>query len=766
VTDGPLAGLEGLRVLDASGDLAGAYCTKLLGDAGATVVKVEPQGGSALRRRTQTGSLGRDGDEDGALWRVLAAGHSSVVADGSLEPDDADVIVVPPSRDPVGLAAAHPDAVVVCHSDFGLTGPRAGERRPELLLQALSGGLMTHGRPDGPPLMVGGSLVWWAVGLYGALGAVTALRAGRGALVDVSALEVATITLANYPTIQASLPGWVRQRSTFLMVPGIEPCADGYVGIATITAEQWHTFLAMIGRADLAADDTLLVQPRRVARPDVIEAIEAWTRGHTVAEVIEQCTAFRIPVVPIGNGQTLPDLEQVRTRELFGRNQRGGFPHPRPPFRSSATDPRPPASAPRLGAGASRSAFTRPRTRGRADAPLAGVRVLDLTAFLAGPFGTHYLASAGADVIKVESIQRPDPMRFNVRVPPTVDRWYDQGNIYLSVNLNKRDVTLNLADPRGVELVLRLAATCDVVIENFTPRVLEQFGLTYERFREVRPDIIMVRMPGFGLTGPWRDRPGFAASMEQVSGLAWVTGYRDGTPNIPGACDPLAGGHAAFAVITALAHREETGQGQHIELAMLDVAANLVAEQVVEYHAYGHLMTCNGNRGPDAAPQGVYQASDGEWVAVAVETDGEWGALGRALAWDAPYPTAADRRAAHDAIDARLTDWCAARTQKEVLRVLGAAGVPVEPVVNAYDADKDEQMNGRGFWEAVEHPIVGELRYPGWPMRITPGPQRWYRAPAPLLGQHNDEVLGELGVTPEELDSLRDAGVIGDCPRG
>ena len=778
MTEGPLAGLEGLRVLDASEDLAGAYCTKVLGDAGATVVKVEPPGGSALRRRTQTGTLGRDGDEDGALWRFLAAGHSSIVAGGVLEPadggvlepggagvlepDGAGVVVVPPSRDPVGLAAAHPDVVVVCHSDFGLTGPRAGERRPELLLQALSGGLMTHGHPDGPPLMVGGSLVRWAAGLYGALGAVTALTAGRGALVDVSALEVAAITLANYPTIQASLPGWVRQRSTFIMVPGIEPCSDGYVGIATITAEQWHTFLAMIGRADLAADDTLLVQPRRLARPDVTEAIQAWTRDHTVAEVIEQCTGFRIPVVPIGNGQTLPDLEQVRARELFGRNPRGGFPHPRPPFRSSATAARPPSPAPRPGVGALRSEPAVPRTPRPADAPLQGVRVLDLTAFLAGPYGTHYLASAGADVIKVESIQRPDPMRFNVRVPPTVDRWYDQGNIYLSVNLNKRDLTLNLADPRGVDLLLRLAATCDVVIENFTPRVLEQFGLTYERFREVRPDIIMVRMPGFGLTGPWRDRPGFAASMEQVSGLAWVTGYRNGTPNIPGACDPLAGGHAAFAVITALADRERTGQGQHIELAMLDMAANLVAEQVVEFHSYGHLMTCDGNRGPDAAPQGVYRASDGEWVAVAVETDEEWDALCRALAWDAPYAKVADRRGAHDAIDAHLADWCSARTQKEALRILGAAGVPVEPVVNAYDADKDEQMNGRGFWEPVEHPIVGELRYPGWPMRITPGPRRWYRAPAPLLGQHNAEVLGEIGVTADELDGLRQAGIIGD----
>jgi crotonobetainyl-CoA:carnitine CoA-transferase CaiB-like acyl-CoA transferase len=274
----------------------------------------------------------------------------------------------------------------------------------------------------------------------------------------------------------------------------------------------------------------------------------------------------------------------------------------------------------------------------------------------------------------------------------------------------------------------------------------------------------MVRMPGFGLDGPWRDRPGFAASMEQVSGLAWVTGYRDGTPNIPGACDPVAGAHAAFAVITALAHRARTGEGQHIELAMLDMASNLVAEQVVEYHAYGHLMTCEENRSRSAAPQGTYLCSNGEWVALAVGSDASWMSLCALLGWDAPSSMATldGRQAAHDAIDDRVAAWCAARTQKEALGALGGAGVPAEPVVNAFDADKDEQMNARGFWEAVDHPLVGELRYPAWPMKMTPGPERWYRTPAPLLGQHNDEVLGALGVTPSELASLREDGVIGD----
>jgi crotonobetainyl-CoA:carnitine CoA-transferase CaiB-like acyl-CoA transferase len=248
--------------------------------------------------------------------------------------------------------------------------------------------------------------------------------------------------------------------------------------------------------------------------------------------------------------------------------------------------------------------------------------------------------------------------------------------------------------------------------------------------------------------------------MEQVSGLAWVTGYRDGTPHIPGACDPIAGAHAAFAVITALAHRRRTGEGQHIELAMLDITANLAAEQVLEYHAYGHLMRCEENRSRTAAPQGTYRTGDGEWVAVSVTTDAEWAELCAVLGRDpSAHPTLAARREDHDTIDAWLDAWCGGRPQKEAL---GALGALAEPVVNAYDADKDEQMNARGFWEPVDHPLVGELRYPGWPMRLTPGPARWYRTAAPLLGQHNDEVLAELGVTAAERDALRADGVIGD----
>jgi crotonobetainyl-CoA:carnitine CoA-transferase CaiB-like acyl-CoA transferase len=309
------------------------------------------------------------------------------------------------------------------------------------------------------------------------------------------------------------------------------------------------------------------------------------------------------------------------------------------------------------------------------------------------------------------------------------------------------------------------------VVENFTPRVIEHLGLAYDELRAVRPDVILLRMPGWGLEGEWRDRPGFASTMEQASGMAWVTGYHDGPPLPPGICDPLAGAHGAFAVLAALEQRRATGHGQQIELSMIDMAVNVAAEQVIEFGAYGHLVERAGNRGPAAAPQGVYRcAGHDAWIALAVGTDAEWQSLCRLLGSpdlddDTSLAHTEGRRAAHDRIDGHLASWCASRSRDDLVTALRSAGVPAEPVVSGYDADRDPQMLARGFWESLDHPVVGVHRYPGWPMRLTSTPSRWHRSHAPLLGQHNDEVLGkELGLTAEELDALRDANVIGDRP--
>jgi crotonobetainyl-CoA:carnitine CoA-transferase CaiB-like acyl-CoA transferase len=259
--------------------------------------------------------------------------------------------------------------------------------------------------------------------------------------------------------------------------------------------------------------------------------------------------------------------------------------------------------------------------------------------------------------------------------------------------------------------------------------------------------------------------------MEQASGMAFVTGYIDGPPMAPGLCDPLAGVHAAFAVLATLEERRKTGRGQHVEVPMIDLAVNVSAEQILEFEAYGELMTRSGNRCLQAAPQGVYAcAGADEWLALSVTNEEQWKALCQAIgarSWAAgpELATVDQRHAAHDRIDAEIGAWCAQQALIAALDALRAAGA--QPVVPAYAIDEDHQMQARGFWEPVIHPVVGEHRYPGWPMRLSGGPEDWYRSPAPLLGQHNEEVLtGLLGLGADEMAELRQAGVIGERPLG
>jgi crotonobetainyl-CoA:carnitine CoA-transferase CaiB-like acyl-CoA transferase len=283
----------------------------------------------------------------------------------------------------------------------------------------------------------------------------------------------------------------------------------------------------------------------------------------------------------------------------------------------------------------------------------------------------------------------------------------------------------------------------------------------------------VVRMPAFGLAGPWRDRVGFAMTMEQVSGLAWMTGYPDGPPvTLLGPCDPVGAAHGTIAVLLALSRRARTGESATVEVPMVAGALNLAAEQVLEYSANGVLLRRDGNRGPVAAPQNLYVCADvplpGEdarRVALAVADDQQWRALKRALgdpAWaaDPTLDHAAGRRAAHEAVDRYLAEWCAARSADEVVTTLWPAGVPVAPVLTNGELAELPPFTTRTFLEHVEHPVTGLSLHTTYPVQLSAGPDRWHRRAAPMLGQDNDDVLVRVaGLGPDELAALAAAGV-------
>jgi crotonobetainyl-CoA:carnitine CoA-transferase CaiB-like acyl-CoA transferase len=728
-----------VRVLDLTTGLAGPYCTKLLADGGADVVKVEPAGGDPLRRR-----------HSGAMFEFLNTGkRPATMAEVEALAATADVVVDDGTVAPVPEGATAAEAVVVSITPFGLTGPWAGRAATEFTLQAWCGSTGGRGTPDRPPVAAGGRIGELIAGAYAAAFALAGLRGAPGARIDVSTLECMAVTMNTYASVFGSFLGWppTKGPARTIEIPSIEPTADGYVGFTTITAQQFRDFLVLIERPDLLDDRQLATAFGRSARMDeMLGHIHAWTTRHTTAEIIERATLLRIPVAPVGDGETVVGFEQFVARGTFVKNPGPrGFLQPRVPYQVHGVEERPPltrrARSPEAGPG--------PR-------PLAGLRILDFTAFWAGPSATHVLAALGADVVKVESTVRPDGMRFTT-TNPRHQQWWEWGPLFHGVNTNKRSVTLDLNQPEGVELVTRLIAAVDAVLENFTPRVLEQFGLDWPAVHAANPRAMLLRMPAFGLDGPWRDRTGFAQTMEQISGLASITGWPDGPPLIPrGACDPFAGMHAVVALLVALAGRDHDGEGRLVEVTMVEAALQAAAESIVEHSASGLLLTRMGNRSDHASPQGVYRAvGDDRWLALAVADDSQWPALCRVCGVDPGL----DRWADADAIDRAISSWAASIDVEDAVEALAGAGVPAAVVVDPRDIVANPQLRARGLFEVEDHPVTGRHELPTIPVRMS-GIDHWLRRRSPMLGEHNAEVLG---LPADQLDRLRAQGVIGEA---
>ena len=794
---GPLAGV---RVVDLSTEIAGPYATKLWVDAGADVIKLEsPTGGDPLRRWTASGTpLPRD--EDGALFRYLNASKRSVTADlasadgraFALElTAGADFVVEsagPGEMQRLGLSteilqAGNPALSMVSISPWGGGGPWARRPATEFTLQAATGSIAYRGLRDRDPVAAGGRLGEWIAGSFAAVGGLaawlSAVNTGEGQHVDLSIFESMLLCMTIYHDLNGQFHEGPLPRA--IETPSIEPARDGWVGFCTITGQQWKDFCAMIGRPELAEDERFYDATQRMDELAFIHgAIHAWTRERSVDEIVELASLLRIPVAPIGDGRNLPKMDHLAERGVYVENPHG-FLQPRTPYLLGTTGPRPPGRAPRLGEHdeavraelADSDAADAPRAGraalGDSALPLAGIRVLDLTAFWAGPMAAAFLADLGADVVKVESIQRPDGMRFAGAVRN--EQMWEWSPVFHGANTGKRDVTLRLDSEEGMALLKRLIASADVVVENFSVRVLDNFGLGWETVHALNPRTILMRMPAFGLDGAWRDRTGFAMNIEQVSGMAWLTGYADLPLVVRGACDPIGGMHAVFALLLALHQRAQSGVRQLVEVPLVEPALAVAAEQVIEWGAYGQLLERDENRGPVAAPQGVYRSGDGEtYVAVAVANDAQWRALcgvlgNEALEADSALRTAAGRRAAHDAIDEALRAWTGAREPDAAVEALLAAGVPASVLVNAHCVMPNPQLEHRAFFQELEHPAAGKRRYPGVPMRFSRLGTRLHPSPPPTLGQHNEEVLcGELGLSREELDELEKKQVLGTRP--
>ena len=419
---------------------------------------------------------------------------------------------------------------------------------------------------------------------------------------------------------------------------------------------------------------------------------------------------------------------------------------------------------------------------------LEGVRILDFSRIWAGPHATKLLADMGADVIKVESTRAWDPHRTiggSGNLPggePGPDPWSRSG-WFNTLHMSKYGITVGMTQPKGKAVVEELVSIGDVVIENFRAGLMERRGLGYQALRSIRPDLIMASMPAFGNTGPWKDFIQYGIGQEQLGGISSMNGYLgEAAPMKSGVNfgDPIAGAHAAGAVLSALLYRRRTGKGVFIDVSQLESAICVIGEHILGYQMNRRNPANRGNRHPEYAPHGVYRcksASTGlanpskDWVTIAITTDEEWKRLCQVMGVPelAAAPRFADllsREKHQDELDSIVSEWTRNMNSYEVMQKLQDVGIAATPVLSGEGVFNDPQYQERELLELVDHPSTGPYFLPGvaWKMSKSPGVVRW---PSPRLGEHNDLIYGELlGKSAEEIGEMESDGITGTTPEG
>lgn len=409
-------------------------------------------------------------------------------------------------------------------------------------------------------------------------------------------------------------------------------------------------------------------------------------------------------------------------------------------------------------------------------AALGHIRICDFTGQLAGAGATRSLAALGAQVIRVEDPVRQGRWDILRGMEPFVDerRGNDLGGAFNNHNVEKLGITVNLRTSKGRDLLSRLIATCDVVAENFSAGVLDRLGFGYERLQQLRPDVIYVSNSGFGHTGPYRDFRSWGPIVQAVSGLTFTSGL----PGLPPAgwgysyMDHHGGNFMAVAILAALVHRNRTGEGQWVDMSCTEAGATLVGPAVLDYTVNGRPTrregSPNSNRSdsPAMAPHGIYPAAgDDQWVAIACRHDADWAAAGQVIgarwAGDSRFDRLAGRLEHQDELDALMADWTRSRGKFDVAESLRAQGVPASAVQTPEERiDEDPDTEKWGLWPTVEHTLMGPVRVDGLPVHLSETDWKIERG-GPCLGEHNDKVFGELlGLAPDEIDALRQEGVI------
>ncbi len=828
--------LDDVRVLDLTRHAAGPFATRLLADYGADVIKIEPPEGDPARRLPPF--MGDDpGPDRSGMFLFLNTNKRSVVLD--LKTDEgrdrflelargADVVVenfMPGTLDRLGigyetLREANPRLVLTSISNFGQDGPYRDWAGTDLTLYAMGGPMLASGEASYEPVKTAGRMTSYHTGLVGALATAVAIRGaelrGEGEHVDVNLYETALhsidIRLARLMMYQYTGQYVTRPTLAAGVGSGVYPCADGFF-LMSNGPQRIHTALRMMGYEDLleTPEWSTVEACSHVDRIDEFNALAfPWLLSHTRAEIRKACEVHGVMAGPINSVADLFEDENFRYREFFqtiDHPETGPLEYPGYHFRLHRPEGAMPERrrAPLLGEHTDEVLAELPRGRptpaatpGRGagwtsgDLPLKGVRIVDFTVVLAGPYGAMQLADWGAEVIRVESTQhfasatrgllaRP-PQEFvdamaqagaGIGYPDNTagERPWNRGSVFNSHARNKLSMTVDLTRPEGQEVLHRLVEISDGLMENNLPPNIERQGVSWDALSAVNPNLVMVRIPAFGIDGPYRAYRTYGNHMEAIAGHPAIRSYPGlsleyaplGVPS-----DAASGMGNAYAFMMGLRQRERTGKGLLVEVATAENFVPLIGEFIMDYSMNGRLWEQMGNDHWWLAPHNVYRCrGDDAWVTIAVTNEAQWPLLCEAirredLADDPRFADMAARYQHRRELDAIIGEWTAERDARWVAQRLQFDGIPAGAVMSEVDAYEDRHLHERGFFQEITHPEAGTHQHvgPAWTASGTPHPPPRH---APLLGQDNEYVYKELlGFSDADYRRFEEMGHIGD----
>jgi crotonobetainyl-CoA:carnitine CoA-transferase CaiB-like acyl-CoA transferase len=753
--------LAGRRVLDLSRGPSGMFCGKLLHWIGAEVTLVVPpgdpaaasweplvtvDGGTPVSLRHLHYNHGKARVEvdlrsqEGRQWLCEAAGQSDIIVE---DWGGEDAFGRETGVRLADLRQRNPGLVICRVSPFGQRGPYAPVPASELSVLASSGLLYLTGDPANSPLRVGEDLGWNLAGLHAAAGALLALlkalRSGCGEEVDVSAQASIAVTLeAPYGRVMAAAPVTRMGSRHYATSPcNIYRARDGWIGVCANQDVQIAGIVDAVSRGRYIDPIPVVDDLRRKQSVSLWfdEVLANLIKERLVAELVDESRRRGLLMAKVNDVADLADDPHIIARNVIGPLGAGY-----PAAWRDVTNPI------RVRGGAGRSHT--PRSPISQDArPLEGLTVVDFTWAWAGPYCTKILGAAGAEIIKVENPNKPDVLR---RYPPSVGSNAENecSSFFADQNWNKKSVLLDMKKPESLELVRSLLRDADVVVENFRPPVMASWGLSFDEVHLLNPRMIYASISGYGATGPYRSRPAYGALMESEGGLASLIRYADGRPYRTGTSmpDPVLGALGAVAVAAGLARSLETGQGMHIDLAMIEASLAMLGPAVLAWSATGQARRLDGNLSWEGAPEGCYRC-DGpdEWVALSVTGLREWRALGQLI--DAPellrdprLDTAEGRVSRRYELDERIERWSLKRKKGEAAAELQRAGVPAFAVLTLAELLEDPQLDEFGFLPTVNHREMGTVKLLGIPFRMS-GRSWSITQPPPLLGEHTAEVV-------------------------